>query len=428
MGVLSSFLASVASFADGVLKNALVLVAVRASLERARAELRLGDRRAGEARLSSTVEQLTNLANANRGPGAESAGLQTSWISSRRGIQPQRPGPQRRGRGPEAAARFAEAVRLFAAVPEEQVDPPRPQRLRGGIGSPGPRRGGAQALRAGPRGRGRHPGGLSPSGEAVAGRPGPEHGRAPAQGGLAGRAGRRGRIGAARPGPAAPGPPGCGHHLSAGSVPAPGVGPGCGGPKGPRHRWHAHRRPRDPGDVRRDVAAARTHTRTRPASSIACWPGTRTTPGCWFAGARSGRRWLAGARSWRGHGRRRPGRTLPARPTSPRTMPPSCSSRARPHCSWATRRTPGATATAHWPAIASSRPPTPCGRRRTGPRLDRHRPGRHPDRPGAGAAGSGPVASPCPAGTQAGDVTAAAELLSACVTRQKPRGRIIRTW
>ena len=124
MGVLSSFLASVASFADGVLKNALALVAVRASLERARAELRLGDRGAGEARLSSTVEQLTNLANANKGPGAESAGLQTQLDLFRAvAYSLSGQGLERRGRGPEAAARFAEAVRLFAAVPEDKLTP-----------------------------------------------------------------------------------------------------------------------------------------------------------------------------------------------------------------------------------------------------------------------------------------------------------------
>jgi tetratricopeptide (TPR) repeat protein len=118
MGLLDS----VSSLARGLLKDMLTEAAGRTNLEEARADLRLGDQKAGEALLKSTLERLQLLAHAPVGSGVEVQALKSELDLLRAvAISLIGQGLERRGKADEAERHFAEAARLFARVPDDKL-------------------------------------------------------------------------------------------------------------------------------------------------------------------------------------------------------------------------------------------------------------------------------------------------------------------
>jgi len=131
-----SLLTSVASFTDGALKDALGRDRGPGRGLETRLALNCSSvtQNAGEAQLSSTLEQLASLANATQGSRSR-AGRRSRrnciscvpWHCSLDGQGLQRRGREARGHGRGSPR----AVQLFAAIPEESLAPRDPLRTTG---------------------------------------------------------------------------------------------------------------------------------------------------------------------------------------------------------------------------------------------------------------------------------------------------------
>ncbi len=127
-----SFWDTVTSVARGVLQDALagappatlVTALARTNIERARAELRLGDQGAGDSLLASTRSRLEDLADEAKA-GSPDATKSADQVHLLRAIalSVSGQGLERRGQAAQARELYTRAVELFAQVPDDQLLP-----------------------------------------------------------------------------------------------------------------------------------------------------------------------------------------------------------------------------------------------------------------------------------------------------------------
>jgi tetratricopeptide (TPR) repeat protein len=127
-----SLLDTVIAVARSVLQDALagqppaqlVEPLARTNIERARAELRLGDQGGGDSLLRSTIQRLEDWVHLDSSPDARPQPSQLRLELLRAvALSVSGQGLERRGLSVEASARFGRAVEIFARIPEDQLIP-----------------------------------------------------------------------------------------------------------------------------------------------------------------------------------------------------------------------------------------------------------------------------------------------------------------